>query len=127
MVARGRTLLLVAPPTAPARVLRALVQPDGSLDGWRPSGASLPTAVTGARAAILGDYLYVVGAGSPAVHIGQLDSGGAIDAWESDPDGSFADPVLDLFTAPGRLYVRSGSGVQLARVDPRTGRLLRWR
>jgi hypothetical protein len=127
VVARGRTLLLVAPPTAPARILRALVQPDGSLDGWRPSGAFLPTAVTGARVAILGDYLYVVGAGSPAVHIGHLDSGGAIDAWESDPDGSFADPVLDLFTAPGRLYVRSGSGVQLARVDPRTGRLLRWR
>jgi len=127
IVARRESLYLVAPPGSQSAILRATIRPDGSLDGWRLSGAPLPLAIAGARAGVLGDFLYVVSAGSPAVLIGRFDSSGGIGSWEADPDGSFGDPVLDVVTAPGRLYVRSGSGLQMARVDPGTGRLLRWR
>jgi len=127
VVAHGGSLYLVAPPGSPSAILRAAVRPDGSLGGWRPSGAPLPVAVAGARAGVLGDFLYVVSARSPAVLIGRFDSSGGVASWESDTDGSFGDPVLDVVTAPGRLYVRSASGLQMAHVDPGTGRLLRWR
>jgi hypothetical protein len=127
VVAHGGSLYLVAPPGSASSILRATARPDGSLDGWRPSGAPLPTAVAGARAGVLGDFLYVVSAGRPAVLIGRFDSTGGIASWGSDADASFGDPVLDIVTAPGTLYVRSSSGLQMARVDGRTGHLLRWR
>jgi hypothetical protein len=127
VVAHGGSLYVVAPPGSPSAILRATARPDGSLDGWRLSGAPLPAAVAGARAGVLGDFLYVVSPRSPAVLIGRFDPAGGVASWESDADGSFGDPVLDVVTAPGRLYVRSASGLQMAHVEARTGRLLRWR
>src|SRR5438552_11681971 len=65
IASRASSLYLVAPPSSPSAVLRAVVRPDGSLDGWRPSGTPLPSPRATARAAILGDFLYVVGGAPP--------------------------------------------------------------
>ena len=59
--------------------------------------------------------------------VGHFGRDGNVASWEADSPESFADPVLDLLTAPGRLYLRNAKGLQLAHVDPQTGRLLRWR
>ncbi len=121
---RANDIYPMPPAGSAAAVLRATSRADGSLSAWTSAGASIPTNDSPARAIAAGDFLYVLAGES--LFIGQVDAASRdVISWERS-DGDAPVPVADLAATTDRLYLWSGAHLHVARIDLRTGGLLRW-
>ena len=108
--------------------------PDGSLGAWSET-LGIADSRAGVSATVIGDFLYVLGGrqeSSTTVLIGRVDRPtGAVLSWNSDPANSFvgqrANPAV--IVRGNRLYISggSGSGGQMADIDPTSGNFISWR
>jgi hypothetical protein len=124
----------VAPAPGQVRILLSEVGVDGSLGAWRET-LGIAEDRDGPSAAIVGDFLYVLGGGQQSqasVVIGHLDpQTGDVLSWSADPaDSLVGQPKRPAVLARGnRLYVLGGSTApgQMADIDLKTGHFSSWR
>jgi len=124
----------VIPTPGQIRIFLAEENPDGSLGAWSET-LGIADSRAGVSATVIGDFLYVLGGrqeSSTTVLIGRVDRPtGAVLSWNSDPANSFvgqrATPAV--IVRGNRLYISggSGSGGQMADIDPTSGNFISWR
>jgi hypothetical protein len=126
-------IYVVAPTPGRVRILVAQPGVDGPIAEWRET-LGFTANREGASTAIASGFLYVLGGnadGEPSVAIGRIDEDtGNVVSWSTDPADSFVgQPKRPAVVLRGnRLYVfGSGITLQVADIDPTTGRPLRWR